>query len=152
MLPGSEDAPRLLMVEDDWSLRSLFTDLLTAEGYALTFASSLEEAMRLADGRAFALILVDLFVGHPAPDLPRLCALRARSFPVPLAVLTYLPLPDLAHLVEVAFVLPMPFDIDACLSLIATTLRAPRKEAQTLFPSASVAAHMQELSTHPPSW
>jgi len=130
MNTGAWGAPPLLIAEGDQSLRSLFTDLLTEEGYELVFASSLEDAARLVDEQAFALVMVDLFVGRASLDLTRVRALRTRSYPVPLAVLTRLPLPAPVSQADCAFVLPLPFDIEACLSLIATTINAPLNAEQ----------------------
>jgi CheY-like chemotaxis protein len=122
---GSGDPPSLLLIEDDPSLRSLFTDFLTEEGYDPIFALSLEEGFRRVEEQSFALILADVFLGPRSQDLAHAHALRARVYPAPLALLASLPLPSLEKLTDFAFVLPMPFDIADCLSLIATTIHTP---------------------------
>lgn len=130
MSTGSGDAPPLLLIEENPGLRSLFTDLLTEEGYDLVLASSLTESFRRVEEQTFALVLADVVVGLGSPDLQRVQSLRARIYPVPVAVLARLPLPPAAKQTEFAFVLPLPFTIEACLSLIATTLNTPLSAEQ----------------------
>jgi DNA-binding NtrC family response regulator len=120
----SEGAP-LLLIEDDPGLRSLFTELLTEEGYNLVFAGSLEESFRCVEEQSFALVLADVFLGPDSPDLARAHALRARIYPVPLALLAHLPLPPTEKQTDFSFVLSMPFDIEDCLRLIASTIHTP---------------------------
>ena len=133
----SGDAPPLLLIEGDGDLQALFTEALTDEGYRVSFASSLEQAFRLAEEQSFALILADLFISRStAPDLERIRALRSRMYPIPLILLTRLPLSTPANLEDFAFVLPMPFDLEECLSLIALTINTPltaeqQRQAQT---------------------
>lgn len=130
MRTGSGDVPLLLLIEEDPGLRSLFTDLLTGEGYALAFASSLEEGFQRVDEQTFSLVLADVFLGPASPELQRAHMLRARIYPVPLAVLARLSLPPTEKQTDFAFVLPLPFSIEACLSLIATTLNRPLSAEQ----------------------
>ena len=126
---GARDAP-LLLIEEDPGLRSLFTDLLTAEGYDLVCAGSLEESFRRVEEQSFALILADVSLRRGSPDLARAHALRARIYPVPLALLVRLPLPPTAKQADFAFVLPMPFEIEDCLRLIASTVPPPLSAEQ----------------------
>lgn len=122
--------PALLLIEDDPGLRRFFLDLLTEEGYELVVAATFEDGFRLVGEQTFDLVLADVRVGHAFPDLQQAQALRARIYPVPVAVLPRLPLPPTAKAAAFAFVLPLPFDLDACLGLIATTLTTPLNQAQ----------------------
>jgi CheY-like chemotaxis protein len=125
MLLESGDVPPLLLIEADRNLQALFTALLADEGYNLVLASSLEEAMEQVEKQAFALVLAEVFPGAASLDLLRARALRSLIYPVPLALLSRLPLPKTEKQTDFAFVLPMPFNIEECLSLIATTLNTP---------------------------
>lgn len=130
MRTESEDTPALLLIEEDPGLQALFTALLTDEGYELAVAATFEEGFRLVEEQTFALVLAEVRGGHAFPDLQQAHALRARIYPVPVAVLSRLPLPPTAKAAAFAFVLPLPFDLDTCLSLIATTLNTPLNQAQ----------------------
>ena len=130
MRTGSENTPPLLLIEPDPDLQTFFTALLREEGYALVPVATLEEGFGLVEEQAFALVLAEVRVGHAFPDLQQVQALRARDYPVPVAVLARLPLPPSAKPTEFAFVLPLPFNIEACLGLIATTLNTPLNATQ----------------------
>jgi CheY-like chemotaxis protein len=125
MRKGSGNGPLLLLIEEDPGLQSLFTELLTEEGYELVCARSLEEGFRRVEEQTFALVLADVFLGPSSRELPRTHALRSRIYPVPLALLAHLPLPLTEKQTDFAFVLPLPFNIEDCLSQIATTLDTP---------------------------
>ena len=135
---GSGDTPLLLLIEDDPDLRSLFTDLLTAEGYDLVCAGSLEEGFRRVEEQSFALVLADVCLGIVSADLVRARALCTRIYPVPLALLACLPLPPTEQRAEFAFVLPMPFEIEDCLRLVASAIHSPLNAVQ----------HAQEQVVH----
>ena len=84
--------------------------------------------------QTFALVMADVFLGPSSSDLQLAHTLRSRIYPVPLAVLARLPLPPTEKQADFAFVLPLPFNIEACLSLIATTINTPlsaEQQAQT---------------------
>lgn len=130
MRTGSGDLPPLLLIEPDQGLQALFTALLTEEGYDLVLANSFEEGFRLVEEQAVALVLADVWMGRTSQDLEHVHALRARVYPVPVALLTRVPLPTSAKPEAFAFVLPLPFNLDACLSLIATTLNTPLSAEQ----------------------
>jgi CheY-like chemotaxis protein len=116
MRPGAGNVPRLLLIEADADLRSLFTELLTGEGYDLICAVSLEEGFQRVEEQTFALVLADVFLGPASTELARAQALRACIYPIPLALLARLPLPPTAKQADFAFVLPLPFSIEACLA------------------------------------
>jgi CheY-like chemotaxis protein len=67
------DAPLVLVVEDSDAIRAAFTILLEESGYAVAAAAAGAEAVRLAEGRAPDLVLLDLGL----PDISGLDVLRA---------------------------------------------------------------------------
>jgi CheY-like chemotaxis protein len=82
-------APLVLVVEDSDAIRAAFTILLEESGYAVAAAATGAEAVRLAEGRAPDLVLLDLGL----PDMPGLdVARRIKSSPatahVPVVALT----------------------------------------------------------------
>lgn len=52
--------PRLLIVEDDFSQRTLLNDLLSEEGFDVVGVSTCEEALRQLQRGAFAVAIIDL--------------------------------------------------------------------------------------------
>lgn len=71
-------APTILIVDDDQALRETLADFLTAEGYAVTEASSLQAARAEIDSSPPSLVLLDL--NMPGGDgLPLAAELRART-------------------------------------------------------------------------
>lgn len=65
-------APLVLVVEDSDAIRAAFTILLEESGYAVAAAATGAEAVRLAEGRAPDLVLLDLGL----PDISGLDVLR----------------------------------------------------------------------------
>ena len=65
-------APLVLVVEDSDAIRAAFTILLEESGYAVAAAATGAEALRLAEGCAPDLVLLDLGL----PDIPGLDVLR----------------------------------------------------------------------------
>jgi CheY-like chemotaxis protein len=86
MAPGEQAdgvaRPRILLAEDDPSLREMVLDILTDAGYEVVAAANGREALeRLADGR-FDLLLVDeVMPGATGREL--LARLRARGSSTP---------------------------------------------------------------------
>lgn len=114
--------PRLLLVEADHGIASLLECFLTEEGYALGFASSLEEAAAAVRAQPYHLVLVDLF----RPSLSELVStiehFQTVCVPTPVGLLSSWELPpEATRRMRVAFVLPKPFDLDQVLRAVATT-------------------------------
>ncbi len=127
---ASHPLPLLVVTADD-ELRALFAEMLTEEGYQAHVAASLEESLQRANEQAFALVLADLFVGRSPHDFTAARILRRRVHPTPMGLMTTHPLaPELAHQAGFAFVLPMPFELEDCLSQIAQALNHPLSQAQ----------------------
>jgi DNA-binding response OmpR family regulator len=59
----TDDAPTILVVEDDAATRTFLADNLTADGYALRTAGTLRDALRVLEYHAVDLAIVD--VGLP---------------------------------------------------------------------------------------
>lgn len=64
MHPGQEEAIRILIVEDDPTVRSVLASVLEGRGYSAALASSAEQALALLqEDRDFAAAIVDLVLG-----------------------------------------------------------------------------------------
>jgi putative nucleotidyltransferase with HDIG domain len=57
---GQEDASRILVVDDDPSVRNVLSALLTAEGYSVTLAAGAVEALALAEAGDPHLLISDM--------------------------------------------------------------------------------------------
>ncbi|MGA2126424.1 MAG: response regulator transcription factor [Xanthobacteraceae bacterium] len=82
----SDDAPHLLIVDDDRRIRDLLSRYLAGEGYRVTTAESAGEARAKLDGLSFDLLILDVMMpGETGFDLAQ--AIRLSS-PVPILMLT----------------------------------------------------------------
>jgi two-component system, OmpR family, phosphate regulon response regulator OmpR len=82
----SDDAPHILIVDDDRRIRDLLSRFLSAEGYRVTTAGTAAEARAKLDGLSFDLLVLDVMMpGESGFDLAR--ALRTSSA-VPILMLT----------------------------------------------------------------
>lgn len=82
----SDDAPHLLVVDDDRRIRDLLSRFLLREGYRVTTAASAAEARAKLDSLSFDLLVLDVMMpGESGFDLAK--AIRATS-PVPIVMLT----------------------------------------------------------------
>jgi two-component system phosphate regulon response regulator OmpR len=106
-----DDAPHLLVVDDDTRIRNLLKQYLTENGFRITVAGSAEEARRHLAGLDFDLLILDVMIpGETGVELTR--ALRADKT-VPILMLTALSETDsrIAGLEAGADdYLPKPFD------------------------------------------
>ncbi len=57
------ETPRILIVDDEESLRNLLAELLTDMGYQTTTAKSTEEALRLFEKKPYPLVITDIHMG-----------------------------------------------------------------------------------------
>lgn len=84
----ADDAPHLLVVDDDTRIRNLLREFLSANGFRVTAAGNAAEARRKLDGLAFDLLVLDVMMpGESGVDLTR--SLRATR-DVPILMLTAL--------------------------------------------------------------
>jgi two-component system phosphate regulon response regulator OmpR len=82
----ADNAPHLLVVDDDRRIRVLLSRFLVGEGYRITTAESAAEARAKLGGLHFDLLILDVMMpGENGFDLAR--AIRAAS-PVPILMLT----------------------------------------------------------------
>jgi two-component system phosphate regulon response regulator OmpR len=82
----SDDAPHLLVVDDDRRIRALLLRFLVAEGYRVSTAETAREARAKLDGLSFDLLILDVMMpGENGFDLAR--AIRSNST-VPILMLT----------------------------------------------------------------
>ena len=82
----ADDAPHLLVVDDDRRIRALLSRFLLAEGYRVTTAETAREARAKLEGLHFDLLILDVMMpGENGFDLAR--AIRAGSA-VPILMLT----------------------------------------------------------------
>jgi two-component system phosphate regulon response regulator OmpR len=85
-VPLPDDAPHLLVVDDDRRIRDLLSRFLLAEGYRVTTAKTAAEARTRLDGLRFDLLILDVMMpGETGFDLVR--DLRSSSS-VPIIMLT----------------------------------------------------------------
>jgi len=83
-----DDAPHLLVVDDDMRIRTLLTRFLSSNGFRVTAADSAEEARRHIANIAFDLLVVDVMMpGETGLEFTE--ALR-RTSKVPILILTAL--------------------------------------------------------------
>ncbi len=84
--PVADDAPHLLVVDDDRRIRDLLSRFLSSEGYRVTTADHAAEARAKLEGLSFDLLILDVMMpGENGFDLAR--ALRLTSS-VPILMLT----------------------------------------------------------------
>jgi len=82
----ADDAPHLLVVDDDRRIRSLLSRFLQGEGYRVTVAESAADARAKLTGLHFDLLILDVMMpGESGFDLVK--AIRVTS-PVPVLMLT----------------------------------------------------------------
>jgi len=82
----ADDAPHLLLVDDDRRIRELLSRFLAHEGYRVTTAESAEHARAKLSGLSFDLLILDVTMpGESGFDLAR--AIRSESS-VPILMLT----------------------------------------------------------------
>ncbi len=83
-----DDAPHLLVVDDDTRIRSLLARFLTENGFRITMASTAEEARRKLESLEFDLIILDVMMpGETGVELTK--SLREEK-DVPILMLTAL--------------------------------------------------------------
>lgn len=118
--------PHVLVVEDDLELRDLLTLLLREEGYLVTSASALEQAMALLETRTFHFILSGVFRQAPGDPLTSVEPLRERAWPIPVGIMTaWVISEEVVKQRGFICLIRKPFDIDDLSATIATCLDTP---------------------------
>lgn len=118
---------RILLVDDEESLRITLAANLELEGYEVVEAASGDEALRIAEREPFDLVLSDIRMpGMNGVELFR--ALRASRPSVPCVLMSAFSLEELvaSALAEGVFtLLPKPFDVGAALQVLTRAVRGP---------------------------
>ncbi|HEU5367836.1 MAG TPA: response regulator, partial [Ktedonobacterales bacterium] len=118
---------RILIAEQDHSIRDLINTLLHSEGYETDEATTLPEALECIEENAYDLVLADLLTtSTQPPTLVHVRQLQQRCHPTPVGVVTGWHIePRAAKHPEFAFFLEKPFDLDVLLQRIAGSLNPP---------------------------
>ena len=146
MRKNHEDAPRILIVDDDPGQRSLLDSFLSGQGFVTTLAESGERALALLQETSFAMMISDVRM----PGLSGLETLRrARKDHATLPVLLVTAFPEIRDTVAAmrdgaVNYLAKPIDLDELLagvrSAIGLALSAPlRYDAGKQLPATVVA-------------
>jgi two-component system phosphate regulon response regulator OmpR len=82
----ADDAPHLLVVDDDKRIRSLLSRFLTGEGYRISTANSAADARAMLEGLSFDLLILDVMM--PGETGFQLAQSIRKSSNVPILMLT----------------------------------------------------------------
>lgn len=117
-------AIRILVVEDDASIRETLADLLQGEGYEVTTADSAEAGLRLLSSQRFELILTDYALpGRTGTEMVSEARRSELLHGAPVIVITAHPTIDNPERLEV---IRKPLDVDVFLSRISELLLPAR--------------------------
>lgn len=126
MPQATQSPPHLLVVEDDQETRAILLDLLSEEGYAVTGAVSLDEALSQVNTQVFDLILADVIGWTEHAPLGAVERLREQSQPTPVGLITGWNLDEEAIKSRgFAYLLRKPFDLADLLTLVAGSVSRP---------------------------
>jgi DNA-binding response OmpR family regulator len=113
---------RVLVVDDDVSVRDVLTDLLTSAGYEVTATDSVFGAQALVQRLRPRVILLDLGLPYRS-GTSLLAALKAdpTTVQIPIIVISALPHTLTAERrAMAAYVIEKPFDVEAVLSRVGS--------------------------------
>jgi FixJ family two-component response regulator len=85
---GATLTPKILVVEDEESVRTLFIRLLVSAGYEPIPAENAEDALTLLDQDSVDLVLLDLHMPGPVSGEDLLFRLRDKGDQVPIVVIS----------------------------------------------------------------
>ena len=78
--PLADDAPHLLVVDDDRAIRDLLSRFLNREGYRVTTAETAADARAKLEGLRFDLLILDVMMpGETGFEFAARCEFRRRS-------------------------------------------------------------------------
>lgn len=130
----SMSAPRVLLVEDDQSLTTMLTEILSSAGYVVDPARDGQAGLHLGLSRTYEVIVLDR--GLPAIEgLDLLARLRSRGVTTPVLILSALGLPrDRVDGLDAGAedYLTKPFDLDELLARIRALRRRHHDQSDTL--------------------
>jgi DNA-binding response OmpR family regulator len=107
-----------LVVDDDESNRELVAELLRSEGYAVTCAASVEEALEALSSTPPDVILLDLCM----PNMDGWGFLARANTPAPVVIISA---QDRPEGLDVAAYLRKPFEVEELLATVATVTWRP---------------------------
>ena len=120
-----EDAPSVLVVDDDPAIRRLIASTLRRDGYKLTEAQNGREALDAMRQQPQDIVLLDLMM----PEMSGWDVLRIRKndpelLKIPIIVVTATNDPALAEAVtsNICALLPKPFDLSTLHALVRSCL------------------------------
>lgn len=68
--------PKILIVDDDENIRTMLQQVLDSEGFAVTTAGTVRDALALISQCKFDVLISDLNVGHPSDGFVIVSAMR----------------------------------------------------------------------------
>ena len=116
---------RILVVDDEPTLRELLGDVLWDEGYTILTAADGKAALQVVAHEAPDLVLMDVMM--PGPDGQETArAMRAEANGAAIPIVLMSAAVNLAPLdADVSGFVPKPFDLDDLLDLVARLLAGP---------------------------
>lgn len=116
---------RVLVVDDEWSIREVVEDVLVDEGYRVHTEGRFPEALEALRRQAYDVVLADLFGCDIASGLSAVRPLIEAAQPAAVGLFTCHRL-DLAaaHAAGFDFIIPKPFDLDDLIRRLAAALSA----------------------------
>ena len=124
---GPSTGQRILVAEQEGSVRELMSTLLHLEGYETDEATTLHEAVERLEENSYDLVVADLLTAsHQPPSLLNVQQLQQRCHPIPVGIVTGWQIDhEAAKRAGFAFLLGKPFDLDELLQCIADHLNPP---------------------------
>jgi DNA-binding response OmpR family regulator len=113
----------VLVVEDDVSLRSLFVELLSEEGFAPTAVASVDAALAAMQREHYETLLLDMRLGRRSASEVLEVVARTENSPAVVAMSASAHEMEIAARFDVPFV-NKPFTIEVIVAALATARRA----------------------------
>jgi PAS domain S-box-containing protein len=140
---------KLLFVDDDDALRTALGAVLTHQGFAVTTASSVPQALELISTRKFDVLLSDLNIGEPGDGFTVVSAMRRVQPDACTFILTGYP--DLETAIQgirsqVDDYFSKPLHVERLVGAISD-LRSGRRPANRALPTRKVAEILSEVSS-----
>lgn len=125
----AKDAPRILLLDDEENIRLLLGMYLRQQGFDLTAAGTVPEALKLIAEEQFDVLIADLNVGHPGDGFTVVSAMRRTQPQTITFILTGYPAFETALQairLQVDDYVTKPTDTDALVEKIRAKLANPR--------------------------
>ena len=126
-----DPTPRLLFVDDEPNIRALLSAILKNNGFAVTVAATVVEALNLIATQPFDVLISDLNIGEPGDGFTVVSAMRRTQPESATFILTGYPafetaLEAIRQQVDDYFI--KPADVEALVEKVHTRLRGPKRE------------------------